>query len=221
MFETAELGRKVAKRDFKRLAAPLREELLQLQERLRRGKEFQVILLFSGVDGAGKGETVGLLNEWMDPRWLMTRAYDEPRDAERERPEFWRYWRDLPPAGRIGMFLSAWYHATLLDRVYRDIDEAAFVRRLDRIIAFERALAQDRRPDPEVLDASQRERPGGPAQEPGARSPDKGPRHAARLGELAQLSEVHCRRRSADLPGPTGAWRPGPSSRGPIPTIGA
>ncbi|MDJ0969534.1 MAG: polyphosphate:AMP phosphotransferase [Kiloniellales bacterium] len=143
MFETAELGRKVAKRDFKRLAAPLREELLQLQERLRRGRDFQVILLFSGVEGGGKGETVGLLNEWMDPRWLMTRAYDEPRDAERERPEFWRYWRDLPPAGRIGMFLSAWYHATLLDRVYRDIDEAAFVRRLDRIIAFERALAQD------------------------------------------------------------------------------
>ncbi len=143
MFETAELGRKVAKRDFKRLASPLREELLQLQERLRRGRDFQVILLFSGVDGGGKGETVGLLNEWMDPRWLMTRAYDEPRDAERERPEFWRYWRDLPPAGRIGMFLSAWYHATLLDRVYRDIDEATFVRRLDRIIAFERALAQD------------------------------------------------------------------------------
>ncbi len=143
MFETAELGRKVAKRDFKRLASPLREELLQLQERLRRGRDFQVILLFSGVDGGGKGETVGLLNEWMDPRWLVTRAYDEPRDSERERPEFWRYWRDLPPAGRIGMFLSAWYHATLLDRVYSGIDEATFVRRLDRIIAFERALAQD------------------------------------------------------------------------------
>ncbi len=143
MFETAELGRKVAKRDFKHLAPPLREELLQLQDRLRRGRDFQVILLFSGVDGGGKGETVGLLNEWMDPRWLMTRAYDEPRDAERERPEFWRYWRDLPPAGRIGMFLSAWYHATLLDRVYNGIDEAAFVRRLDRIIAFERALAQN------------------------------------------------------------------------------
>ncbi|MDJ0942660.1 MAG: polyphosphate kinase [Kiloniellales bacterium] len=143
MFETAELGRKVAKRDFKRLAPPLREELLELQERLRRGRDFQVILLFSGVDGGGKGETVGLLNEWMDPRWLMTRAYDEPRDAERERPEFWRYWRDLPPAGRIGMFLSAWYHATLLDRVYNGIDDAAFVRRLDRIIAFEHALARN------------------------------------------------------------------------------
>lgn len=143
MFETAELGRKVAKRDFKRLVPPLREELLQLQEHLRRGRNFQVILLFSGVDGGGKGETVGLLNEWMDPRWLITRAYDEPGDAERARPEFWRYWRDLPPAGRIGMFLSAWYHAPLLDRVYGGSDEASFLRRLDRIIAFERALARN------------------------------------------------------------------------------
>lgn len=143
MFETAELGRKVAKPEFKRLAPPLREELLQLQERLRQGRNFQVILLFSGVDGAGKGETVGLLNEWMDPRWLMTRAYDEPVDAERERPAFWRYWRDLPPAGRTGMFLSAWYHAPLLERVYGRIEEAAFLRRLNRIVAFERALARN------------------------------------------------------------------------------
>ena len=142
MFETAELGRKVAKPEFKRRAPLLREELLQLQERLRRGQDFQVILLFAGVDGGGKGETVGLLNEWMDPRWLMTRAYDEPSDAERERPEFWRYWRDLPPAGRIGMFLSAWYHAPLLERVYGRINEGVFLQRLERIVAFERALAQ-------------------------------------------------------------------------------
>ena len=77
-----------------------------------------MIVIFAGVDGAGKGETVNLLNEWMDPRWIVTRAYGEPSDEESERPEYWRYWRDLPPKGRIGLFLSSWYSRPVLDRVY-------------------------------------------------------------------------------------------------------
>ena len=143
MFETAELGRSVPKKVFKKAAPELREELLELQERLRESGDFQTILVFAGVDGAGKGETVSLLNEWMDPRWLSTQAYDEPTEGELERPEFWRYWRDLPPRGRIGMFLSAWYSRPVLDRVWGLIDEATFIKRLDRIVAFERALAVD------------------------------------------------------------------------------
>lgn len=143
MFETAELGRTVPKKDFKTAAQSLREELLELQDDLRKGRYFQVILVFAGVDGGGKGESVSLLNEWMDARWLVTRAYDEATDGERERPEYWRYWRDLPPRGRIGMFLSAWYSEPVLNRVHGDIDEAAFLKRLERIVAFERALARD------------------------------------------------------------------------------
>ena len=143
MFETAELGRTVSRKDFKDAEPQLRQRLLELQERLRTGRDFRVILLFAGVDGAGKSEVVGLLNQWMDPRWMSTRAYDEPRDSERERPEFWRYWRDLPSRGRIGMFLSAWYSQPVLDRVYDSIDEATFIKRLDRINAFETALVQE------------------------------------------------------------------------------
>ena len=37
-----------------------------------------MIVLFAGVDGAGKSESVNLLNEWMDPRWIVTRAYGPP-----------------------------------------------------------------------------------------------------------------------------------------------
>ncbi len=143
MFETAELGRAVSKKVFKKAVPSLREELLELQDRLHKGHHFQTILVFAGVDGAGKGETVSLLNEWMDPRWLSTQAYEKPTEDERERPDFWRYWRDLPPRGRIGMFLSAWYSRPVLDRVHGQIDEAAFLKRLERIVAFERALAVD------------------------------------------------------------------------------
>ena len=142
MFETAELGRKVGKKAFEKAVPELRVQLLELQQALRKA-DFPVIVLFSGVDGAGKGATVNLLNEWMDPRWIETYAYLKASDEEQERPEFWRYWRDLPERGQFGLFLSAWYSPPFLDRVHDRITDAEFDRRLDRIIAFERVLADD------------------------------------------------------------------------------
>jgi len=143
MFATAELGQSVPKEEYKKREPALRQELLQVQQELRRSKRFPVIILFAGVDGAGKGETVNLLNEWMDSRWIQTFAYEEPSQEEAERPEFWRYWRDLPPKGQIGLFLSAWYNRPTLDWAYGNIDEAEFTRRLDRIVSFCDALLAD------------------------------------------------------------------------------
>jgi polyphosphate kinase 2 (PPK2 family) len=142
MFEAAELGRTIPKETFKARVPAFRTELLETQRQLT-GAKFPVVVVFAGVDGAGKGETVNLLNEWMDPRWIVTRAYSEPSDEERERPEFWRYWRDLPPKGRIGLFLSSWYSRPVLDRVMGDSRPAEFDKALDRIAAFERTLADD------------------------------------------------------------------------------
>jgi polyphosphate:AMP phosphotransferase len=143
MFEAAELGRKVSSKEYKAQVPALREELLDVQSQLRDAGRSSVIVLFGGVDGAGKSESVNLLNEWMDPRWLVTRAYGSPSDEERERPEYWRFWRDLPARGRIGFFLSAWYSHPLLDRVQRRLRRAEFFARLDNVIDFERALTDD------------------------------------------------------------------------------
>jgi len=142
MFEAAELGQQVPKDEYKRRVPKLRAELLEVQQQLIRAR-FPVIVVFAGVDGAGKGETVNLLNEWMDPRWIITRAYGEPSDEENERPEYWRYWRDLPPKGRIGLFLSSWYSRPVLDRVNRRRSAADFDHELERIAAFERTLTDD------------------------------------------------------------------------------
>ena len=143
MFRTAELGQKVPKSEFNQREPLLRQALLEVQANLRINSKFPVVILFAGVDGAGKGDTVNVLNEWMDPRWLITRAYDEPSDEERDRPEYWRFWRDLPPKGHIGLFLSSWYSQPILRRVYDKDDEAIFDDHLDRIMAFENALADD------------------------------------------------------------------------------
>jgi polyphosphate:AMP phosphotransferase len=143
MFSTAELGQKLSKKDYKAIEPILREELLQLQRSLLAQTKTPVIVIFAGVDGGGKGETVQVLNAWMDARWLINRAYRNPSEDERERPEYWRYWRDLPPRGQIGLFLSSWYSKPVLDRVYGTISVAELDERLDRIVAFENALAED------------------------------------------------------------------------------
>jgi len=143
MFEAAELGSTVSKEHFRAQVPRLRAELLEAQRRLRERAPFPVIIVFAGVDGAGKSETVHLLNEWMDPRWLVIRAFGKPSDEERERPEYWRYWRALPPRGRVGFFLSSWYSPPVLTRVYRRIDAAEFDTCLTRIVGFEQALADD------------------------------------------------------------------------------
>ncbi|MEI6557946.1 MAG: polyphosphate kinase [Rhodospirillaceae bacterium] len=142
MFRTAELGRRVSKEEFDAAAPALRIEILELQQKLRAA-DFPVIIVFGGVDGAGKNQTINLINEWMDPRWIVTRAYSAPSDEERERPEFWRYWRDLPPKGKTGLFLRSWYSTPVLEFAYGRISENELTRRLDRILAFETALADE------------------------------------------------------------------------------
>lgn len=143
MFDAAELGQKVSKAEFKQRESELRARLLTLQYRTLELARFPVLIDFAGVDGAGKGTTVNMLSKWMDPRWLRSIGYRTPTEEERARPRFWRYWRDMPPKGRIGLFLSGRYSRPLLGRVYGDIDELEFDRRLSEIIRFENALADD------------------------------------------------------------------------------
>ena len=143
MFEAAELGNVVPKEEYRVAVEHLRVELLELQGQLRERARFPVIVVFAGVDGAGKSETATLLSEWMDPRWIVTRAFGASSDEERERPRYWRYWRALPPRGRVGLFLSSWYSPPNLDRVNRRINATTFDEQLGHIADFERTLADD------------------------------------------------------------------------------
>lgn len=142
MFETAELGRKLSKKDYDAQEPVLRTALLDVQEELKRAP-FPVIILISGVDGAGKGETVNLLHEWMDPRYLEAHAFGTSSDEEAERPEAWRFWRLLPPRGRIGIFFGSWYTRPIIDRVYGRTKTADMDEALMHINSFEKELVDD------------------------------------------------------------------------------
>jgi polyphosphate:AMP phosphotransferase len=142
MFETAELGRKLGKEEYRSREPELRMQLLEVQEDLKKAK-FPVIVIIGGVDGAGKGETVNLLHEWMDGRYLHAVAFGPPSDEESERPEAWRFWRVLPPKGRIGILFGSWYTRPIIDCVFGRTSEAALDSALVSINAFEKELVDD------------------------------------------------------------------------------
>lgn len=85
MFDSASIAHDVGKATWKRKEPPLRQALLATQDAVLEKKAFPVLVLIGGVEGAGKGETVNLLDEWMDPRHLITHAFDAPSQEERQR----------------------------------------------------------------------------------------------------------------------------------------
>jgi polyphosphate:AMP phosphotransferase len=143
VFESANLKHHVDKAVYRREAARLRQGLLNAQYELLRNGRFPVLVLIAGVEGAGKSETVNLLNEWMDPRHIRTSAFFDPSDEERERPALWRFWRALPPKGRIGMFFGAWHTMPIVRRVMREIGEGEFAREIAEIQRFEKMLCDE------------------------------------------------------------------------------
>ncbi len=143
MFESAELGHRISKIAYKRELPALREALLDAQLDLLQTQKFPVIILLAGVDCAGKGETMNLLHEWMDPRHIESHALRELTDEEQDRPPMWRYWRDLPPKGKIGIFIGSWYSSPLVDNVYGITKNAELDQQLDRIRRFETMLCNE------------------------------------------------------------------------------
>ncbi|WBL65333.1 MULTISPECIES: polyphosphate:AMP phosphotransferase [unclassified Thauera] len=143
MFESAELGHSTDKDTYRQAVPALRAELLDAQLDLLELRQFAVVVLVNGVDKAGKGETVNLLNEWMDPRHIQTWAFDAPSAEESERPYMWRFWRALPPRGKIAVMFGNWYTQPIFECVDRTSKKAELDKRLDDIRRFESMLAQE------------------------------------------------------------------------------
>lgn len=134
--------RRLAKKDYEVRVPELRAALVQMQVQLKSAP-FPVLLVIAGEEASGKGEVVNILNAWLDPRGVETFSFHEPTDEERERPPLWRYWRCLPPRGRMGIYAGSWYTEALREdpRSPRELEN--FEHTLRRIAHFERLLSDD------------------------------------------------------------------------------
>ncbi|CAH0139542.1 Thymidylate kinase [Pseudomonas sp. Bi70] len=143
MFESAEIDHVIDKATFAAEEQVLREALLEVQYALREQGRHAVIILINGIEGAGKGETVKLLNEWMDPRLIQVSTFDQQTDEELARPPAWRYWRQLPPKGRIGIFFGNWYSQMLQGRVHGDLKKDQLNGAIEGALGLEQMLCNE------------------------------------------------------------------------------
>ena len=146
MLESAEIGHRVSKRIYAREEPKLREALLNTQFDLSQSGRGPVLLIISGVEAGGRGETANKLTEWMDPRHIRVVAFGERTAEELMHPVAWRYWHALPPRGRLGIFLNAWYNESARAHVrgQRDLNtDEKLHAHLQTIRDFEQMLTDE------------------------------------------------------------------------------
>jgi hypothetical protein len=102
-----------------------------------------VLLIISGVEAGGRGETANQLTAWMDPRHIRVQAFGPRTPEEAARPAAWRYWRGLPAKGKVGIFMNAWYREMLAARLRGAIDDGELHARMAAIRHHERMLTDE------------------------------------------------------------------------------
>ena len=140
MFDEAEKDPTLTDEAFARLEEPLRIQLLKEQYRHLKLKDRALVIVVAGIDGAGKGETVNLLNEWLDPRHVRTLAFNEPTQEEKSYPLMRRLWQSLPPKGSVGIMFGAVYMPILKELAKKKVDPDKLEAMISTVRKFEDTL---------------------------------------------------------------------------------
>ncbi|WP_435015906.1 polyphosphate:AMP phosphotransferase [Tundrisphaera sp. TA3] len=125
--------------EYKKRLARAQGKLGRLTRRLRK-KGRSLILVFEGPDAAGKGGAIRRLTVAMDARDYRVVSIAAPTDEEKARPYLWRFWRQLPPAGRVTIYDRSWYGRVLVERVEGFAQPEQWSRAFGEINAFEEQL---------------------------------------------------------------------------------
>jgi PPK2 family polyphosphate:nucleotide phosphotransferase len=120
------------------------DELSERQELLfangTRGDLRRVLLVLQAMDTAGKGGIVRHVVGSVDPQGVELASFKAPTTEEKAHDFLWRIRRQLPGAGRIGVFDRSHYEDVLIARVRELAPEDVIEDRYERIVEFEREL---------------------------------------------------------------------------------
>lgn len=120
----------------------LQEQLLAIQQALFRSGQ-RALVVFEGADASGKGNTIRRITELMDPRSFRVHPIGQPNPVEQGRHYLWRFFRHLPPPGRVAIFDRSWYGRVLVERVEGLASEDQWHRAYREINELERWLVDD------------------------------------------------------------------------------
>jgi polyphosphate kinase 2 (PPK2 family) len=134
MLEILDMTRKLTPKQYEEQIGRAQVRLRQLEFQVYKQK-LPVLCVFEGWDAAGKGGAIKRITEMLDPRGFTVSAYAAPKGEEKTHHYLWRFWRNMPRAGHVGIFDRSYYGRVLVERVegfchedewrraYREINE--------------------------------------------------------------------------------------------------
>lgn len=142
MLEKIVLDREITKEEYKERLPRLETELFDLERRAKAAK-IPTIICFDGWEAAGKGSSIKVLTEKLDPRGMRIWPVQDPSAEEQERPWMWRFWMMLPNDGEMAMFDTSWYRHVLEERMEEKVKRREWEEAFHEINEFEHQLADD------------------------------------------------------------------------------
>ena len=125
-----------------RLVKQHQEKLVHVQQALLFTGE-RAVVVFEGMDAAGKGGTIRRMAWAMDPRSLKVWPIGAPNEIEAKQHYLQRFWTRLPEKTQIAVFDRSWYGRVLVERVEGLTPKKDWRRAYHEINAFEQQMVDD------------------------------------------------------------------------------
>ncbi len=130
-----------------------RRRLSDFQEKLYAQDRWSLLLIFQGMDAAGKDSAIKSVFEGVNPQGCEVTSFKQPNNHELDHDFMWRSVVALPERGRIGIFNRSYYEECLVTRVHPElltkeklppklVTKNIWRERFEDISAFERYLAR-------------------------------------------------------------------------------
>ena len=139
LLDTVGLGAVLSDAAYEEQLTKAQGKLHKLQQRARE-RERSTVLVFEGWDAAGKGGAIRRITGVLPACDYRVVPIAAPTDEERSHHYLWRFWRQLPRAGRMAIFDRSWYGRVLVERVEGFARPDAWTRAYDEIVDFEQQL---------------------------------------------------------------------------------
>ena len=97
------------------------EALSSLQRLFYASNRYALLLIFQGMDSAGKDGAIGHVMSGVNPQGCQVSSFKQPSAEELEHDFLWRTTNRLPERGQIGIFNRSYYEEVLIVRVHPDI----------------------------------------------------------------------------------------------------
>lgn len=136
------LDKKMDKKEYKKQLKSLQLEMLNIEQFLFKNN-IGLIIVFEGIDAAGKGGAIKRLTSRLDPRGFVVHPIAAPRPHELRYHYLHRFWRKLPMHGQIAIFDRSWYGRVLVERIEDFATKQEWSRAYEEINHFEKALTDD------------------------------------------------------------------------------